>query len=66
MAGQQPIDLPLINIKPHRAEAGGHERADQRQADVTQPYNADHGRLVLNSLQELRMHYSLTSANVVR
>ena len=51
-AGQELIDLVLINVEAHRLHAAGNEGPDQRQADVAQADDAHRCSLVLNCLFE--------------
>ena len=53
-AGQELIDLGLIDVESHGAETGGDEGPDQRQADIAQSDDADFGRFALNCLFERR------------
>ena len=55
-AGQQPIDLGLVDVETHRAKAGRHKGADQRQADVAQANDAHDGGFLLNRFAQGNCH----------
>ena len=51
-AGQEPLDLRLVDVEAHRAEAGLDEGLDQRHADIAQADHADFGRLGVDGITQ--------------
>ena len=45
-AGQELIDLGLVDVEAKGAKTAGDERPHQRKSDVSEPDNADFGRFV--------------------
>ena len=52
LALEKLVDFGLVNIKSQRVETGVHERLHQRQANVSEPDDANHGRLVLKRREQ--------------
>ena len=50
--GQELLDLGLIDVESHGAEAGRDKGPDQRQTDIAQANDTDFSGLALNCLFE--------------
>ncbi len=60
-AGVERVDFSLVDVEAERAEPGGDEGVDKRQADVAQPDHADESRLIANGVFERIAHRGCTA-----